>query len=92
MRMHEAKRAMREGTLKVNRSSIRICADPARVIARHFVPGNDSRIRTIVNRVLDLPETEVFRLFTQVFNDYDSRHKNIKEIFIRHFDHRACGK
>lgn len=86
MRMDEARKATKKEMLTVNRLSSRIYADPARVIARPFMAGEENRTRAIIGRVLDLPETEVFDILSQVLEDFSNRHREIKKIFIRHFD------
>jgi len=86
MKMDDAKQSMKKESLTVNRSSVRIIADPSRVIARPFAPGEGNRLRAIINRIMDLSESEVFRLLSQVLEDFSSRHKNIKDIFNRHYD------
>ncbi len=86
MKMDDVNQSMKKESLTVNRSSVRISADPSRVIARPFIPGGGNRLRAIINRILDLSESEVFRLLSQVLEDFSSRHKNIKDIFNRHYD------
>jgi len=59
--------------------------DNSRVIARLFMPDDENRVKNIISRVLSLNENEVSRLLTTVLKDFSFRHKNIEEIFMRHF-------
>jgi predicted GH43/DUF377 family glycosyl hydrolase len=63
--------------------------DPARVVARLFLPGEElhrghSRASQVVGRVMSLPEDEVERLAAGLLRDFGGRHDNYKELLRRH--------
>jgi predicted GH43/DUF377 family glycosyl hydrolase len=66
-----------------------LCPDPARVVARLFLPGEElhrghSRASQVVGRVMSLPEDEVERLAAGLLRDFGGRHDNYKELLRRH--------
>jgi len=74
----------------VTRDSVRLTADPSRVVARLFVPGQegferqDSRAGTVLGRILALTEDEVVRSLDDVVARFESRHRDLHAIFRRH--------
>ena len=63
--------------------------DPARVIARLFLPGEEtiagrSRIGKLVDRVLALPEAEVGPRLAQLVEMFTPRHLRFAELLIQH--------
>ena len=77
---------MSQGGLTVTRQEVRLLADPKRVIARLFIPGGEPRIQAILDRILALSDEEVSTILARVLERYGSRHKNIREVFQRHYD------
>ena len=73
-------------SITIKRSGIRFYPDPKRVITRFFLPTADSRKRVLIKSVLELPENEVDRVFNQVMRDFSRRHRNITNVFQKHFD------
>ena len=62
--------------------------DPARVIARLFLPGEElhrarSRASQVVARVMSLPEDEVERLAAGLLRDFSGRHHHYQELLRR---------
>jgi len=45
-------------TLQVTRLPIRLSPDPARVIARFFAPGEENRMKDIIERLCRIPNFE----------------------------------
>jgi predicted GH43/DUF377 family glycosyl hydrolase len=72
--------------INVKRKPIKFYPDPTRVIARFFIPGKPDRTRSIVQRVLNLPEKEVNFMLNRVLRNFAKRHRNITRIFQNHFD------
>jgi predicted GH43/DUF377 family glycosyl hydrolase len=76
--------------LAVERSSQRLLADPARVIARLFVPGQegfehqDSRAGAVLARILALGEDEVLASLDDAITRFDRRHRDLACTFRRH--------
>jgi predicted GH43/DUF377 family glycosyl hydrolase len=64
-------------------------ADPGRVIARLFLPGEErplerSRAGAVVERVLALPELEVRQRAAQLLGDFSARHWDYQAILANH--------
>ena len=64
-------------------------ADPARVVAQLFVPGEQphqthSRVAAIVDRILALDEAEVERQAARLLQDFGSRHRDYPRLLTRH--------
>jgi predicted GH43/DUF377 family glycosyl hydrolase len=74
----------------VTRSPQRLAADPSRVIARLFVPGQeaferqDSRAAAVLARVLALDEDEVRSSLDDVIIRFDGRHRDLVDTFRGH--------
>jgi len=63
--------------------------DPARVLARVFLPGEElhhthSRASQVIDRVMNLPEDEVERLAASLAGNFGSRHHNFEALLRRH--------
>jgi hypothetical protein len=64
-------------------------ADPARVIARLFLPGEElqrarSRARQVIDSVMNLAEEEGERLAAGPVRDFSGRHHNYEALLRRH--------
>ncbi len=70
----------------IKRKSVRFYSDPKRVIVRFFFPGPESRVQSIIQKVVDMPEEAAQMSLNQVLRDFSSRHRNISKIFQKHFD------
>ena len=70
----------------INRKPIRFYSDPKRVIVRFFFPGPESRVQTIIRKVVEMPEEAAMLSLNQVLRDFSARHRNISRIFQKHFD------
>ncbi len=74
------------------RSALRVSADPARVISRLFIPGqelaggSESRTTRTIERVLALSDDEVNATVDELFERFASRHADLAGIFDRHAD------
>jgi len=72
------------------RTAQRIAADPARVITRLFVPGQegfeheDSRAGTVLKRLLALSDDDVLETLDDVVTRFDGRHRDLVGTFRRH--------
>ena len=63
--------------------------DPARVVARLFLPGEElisghSRVGTLLDRVLALPEAELEPRVAALLAEFDARHRHFAELLIEH--------
>ncbi len=73
----------------VTRHPLALSADPGRVIAKLFLPGEEggevhSRAAGIVDRVLALPEDEVEGLVAGLLRHFTPRHHDYRGILVRH--------
>ncbi len=73
----------------VKRSNIYFRPDPARIIARFFFPGPESRVISIVTKLLNLPEKIAALVLNQTLREFSSRHRNVSAVFNRHYD-KVC--
>lgn len=71
--------------VKVTRKNVLFNPDPSRVIAR-FHYANDERSKSIIRKVLNIPDEEVKTALSQVLRGYSKRHRSISKIFINHFN------
>ena len=79
----------------IKRKTIRFYSDPKRVIVRFFFPGPESRVLSIIQKVIDMPEEAAQLSLNHVLREFSSRHRNISRIFQKHFDRTSdilCGR
>jgi predicted GH43/DUF377 family glycosyl hydrolase len=75
----------------VIRVDSRLTADPSRVLARLFVPGQEfvvdqeSRATGVLGRILALPEEVVAATIARVHASYDGRHRDLSGVFKEHY-------
>ncbi len=72
-------------TLRVIRSNQHIYPDHKKVIPRFFNTGNERSTR-IINRLLQMDEKETDRLLQEVFAEFSDRYRNIRPLFIKHYE------
>lgn len=85
----DAARPASTGVAVAQRTAAELHPDPARVIARLFLPGEESiigrsRIGTLVDRVMALPETEVGPRLSSLVEQFSSRHHRFPELLVQH--------
>ncbi len=73
-------------SLPVHRLPIRFVGDDRWVITRPFLPGGETRIRNLFQRVSRLSDAEVKEIFYRVVEDFRHRHADIEEVFSRNFE------
>ena len=73
----------------VKRSNIYFNPDSARIIARFFFPGPESRVISIVEKLLKMPEKMAGLVLNQTLREFSSRHRNISSVYTRHYE-RVC--
>ena len=71
--------------LPVRRSEDRIVSESSRVLAKPYLPGGETRIRNVIDRILALSEEDANQVLEQVIADFATRHKNIWQVFRRNF-------
>jgi predicted GH43/DUF377 family glycosyl hydrolase len=76
----------------VERTDVLLRADPARVVARLFLPGQEmamagqSRSSAVLDRVLALTDDEVVAELAAVLESYGSRHRDLAGTWAAHLD------
>jgi predicted GH43/DUF377 family glycosyl hydrolase len=76
----------------VLRTGQRLLADPRRVIAKPYLPGEDgvgsgdSRAAQLVRRVLAIPEAEMAALLAGIRTTFSGRHRAFEQTLERHFE------
>jgi predicted GH43/DUF377 family glycosyl hydrolase len=79
----------------VTRTDVVLTADPARVLARLFVPGHElsldgrSRASGVLGRILGLPEGEVGATLRRVHDRYAGRHRDLPGVLREHYERIA---
>jgi len=80
---------MRTVRLNVVRRPQKFTSDARRVITRLFLPGDETRLRAVLDRVLGLDELEASRLLDEVYQDFESRHYDLASAFRAHYEEVA---
>jgi predicted GH43/DUF377 family glycosyl hydrolase len=81
----------------VTRTGLRLRPDPARTLARLFVPGQEtliqgqSRATLVINRVLAMSETEAERVLARTLARFGDGYRDLGEVLDRHFALVAGG-
>jgi predicted GH43/DUF377 family glycosyl hydrolase len=76
----------------VTRLPLRLHADPRRVVARLFLPGQEmmsngeSRAASVIERILALSDDEVARAVDEILTGFGNRHRRIHSTLEAHFD------
>ncbi len=73
--------------LNVHRLDTYFQPDSRRVIARFFFPGPDSRVKKIIQKVINIDDDQAKLTFNQALRNFSDRHRNISKIFGKHFNH-----
>jgi predicted GH43/DUF377 family glycosyl hydrolase len=79
----------------VTRTGVVLKANPARVLARLFVPGHElshdgrSRASGLLSRILALPDDEVGSTLKRVWDRYLGRHRDLPSVVSAHFEQIA---
>ncbi len=77
---------MRNVEINVDRGSDVFRADHTRVITRYMDLVHGDRIRSVIGRVMSLPEEEIDDVLGRVMDHFVSRHNCIKTVLREHFD------
>jgi len=70
----------------VQRRSTLLNAESTRVITRPHIPGDQARIKTLINRVSKLSDEDVKHLLDAVMQDFSGRHRKFRKALRRNFD------
>lgn len=82
----------------VTRRKLRLNRDPKRVITKPFVPGGhpiplNERAARIVQRVMDLADSDVAAAYTGTIEGFGNRHRDLEAVFAENFramEHRVA--
>jgi predicted GH43/DUF377 family glycosyl hydrolase len=86
---------MSRSGLAVTRTALTLLPNPRRVLAKPFLPGEEtvgggkSRAGLLMDRILELPEPEVASALAGVMAGFSSRHKGFEQILEQHFERVA---
>ena len=72
-------------SLYVNRIKVKVNPDFKKVIPRFFNTG-ETRSKTLISRVIQMPEMEAEVLLNQLQQEFSSRYRNIRSVFEKHFN------
>lgn len=76
---------MRADRLRVTRRPEKFISNDRRVITRFFQPGDDTRIRSVIDRVMALSEQDTSKVLADVFRNFADRHKDVGAVFLEHY-------
>jgi len=68
--------------LTIERTNVKVYPDSRRVLSRFFFNGED-RAKEVIERVLEVPEDEVFGLISPLLQEFSKRHRNITKVLER---------
>lgn len=74
--------------IAIERTDVKVYPDSKRVLSRFFFNGEE-RSKGVIQRVLSIPEEDVFQMISPILQEYSKRHRNITRIFQRNAD-RIC--
>lgn len=67
------------------RKPVLFTGDSKRVITRFFYPGPESRVHSIIQKVIAMPEEAAKLTLNQTLREFSARHRNISKIYLKHF-------
>src|ERR1700742_3136231 len=79
-------------TISIKRSRHRLLPDGRRVLAKSFVPGDEtllpgsSRAHLLLGRIHAIPEAQVGELLAEVLRRFESRHHGFSQTLERNFE------
>lgn len=71
--------------LRIHRCSHRLLSDDRRVITRLFAPGDEHRIRSIIDRILSLSDEQTDTLLHATRREFVHRHRHLDNVWMDHF-------
>ncbi|MBN1343769.1 MAG: glycoside hydrolase family 130 protein [Phycisphaerae bacterium] len=77
---------MYKSPIEVTRLPIRLEPDPTRVITRRFCPGDETRIRGTIERILLISDEEVDEILDRLKQDFGRRHRDGIETLMEHYN------
>lgn len=77
--------------VQVKRTDIKIMANPARVLPLFLKFKDKDRVLKIISNVVSLDELKVEKTLDQIFQEFESRHINFRDILLDHY-HTIANK
>ncbi len=74
----------------IDRNSILITPDPKRVICQFMTQSTEKKTRNIIQRILSLSDEQSLSLLDSIYQEFETRHRNINEIFLYNFSKIAA--
>ena len=72
--------------MKVKRTKTIIYSDKNRVLLRPFSPGDEQRIKKIINRILSLSKDELENELEIIMEEFSNRHRNLDEFYLNRYE------
>ncbi|MCG8404083.1 MAG: glycoside hydrolase family 130 protein [Phycisphaerales bacterium] len=69
----------------VTRTPLKLTANPKRVLARLFLPGDPARVKKTIDRVLSMNASMIEARLDRIMTNFASRHRQVEDIFLTHF-------
>src|ERR1700757_2723954 len=73
-------------SMQLRRTSIILRPDQSRVLLRPFSPGDAQRVRSVVARIMSLPDDQVGFILDEVSAELSKRHQRIHKFFRDRFE------
>lgn len=73
-------------SVPIIRTPLILAPDQTRVLLRPFVPGTREKMARIAASILALPEEQVRVLLDEVYEEFSTRHQNIRGRFLERFE------
>ena len=75
--------------MKIDKTRILLKPDPKRVLLRPLEPSSENQKMNIISRILKLTEAEVQAELEKVRNEFNKRHRNSEDFFLKRFNKAA---
>ncbi|MBS1911062.1 MAG: glycoside hydrolase family 130 protein [Bacteroidetes bacterium] len=72
-------------TQPLKRRTERFAPQHTRILTKFFSPGGQSRMKDVIERILELSQEDVVRELDMVFTDFAHRHRRFTESLLRHY-------
>jgi len=71
--------------METERTHLFLKPNPKKVLLRSFEPATENQLINIITRIISLSEDEVIKEFEKINKEFNSRHRNINEFFLKRF-------
>ncbi len=70
----------------VSRKGVQFLPDPKRIIARFFFPGGEARAKSIIKKVIGMPDQAASLVLNQSLREFSARHRNVSRVYQKHYE------